>query len=363
MDGLWRQARQRWPWFALAYLIAWTVPGLITTAQLSISYGMRGDSPDLGLLLSVALPGWYIWALLAPAIAWAAWRFPLAHPHWRRRVVLHLVLTLVAAAAWVALAVTVRKVFALPGSTEAAAVLVNAAGASLLTYGVILLGVHALRFHLDGRSRALRAAQLAGELSQARLQALSARLQPHFLFNTMHAISAFVRSEPGKAEVMLAELADLLRMVLDAPDAEIVPLQREIHFAERYLSLQRVRLGDRLEVDVEVEGESAGVGVPILLIQPLIENAVEHGVAARRGAGSVTVRCEVSGGRVRFQIRDDGPGLPEGFDLHHSGRIGLATTASRLEAHFGVDQTFELLEHPDGGVVARVDVPAAELPR
>jgi two-component system sensor histidine kinase AlgZ len=151
-------------------------------------------------------------------------------------------------------------------------------------------------------------------------------------------------------------------MVLDAPDTEIVPLRRELDFAERYLALQQVRLGDRLELTFDVSGLVDGVGVPILLIQPLIENAVEHGVAARRGAGGVAVRCAVTADRVTFEIRDDGPGLPDGFDARHTGRIGIATTAARLEAQFGADHRFDVRDHPDGGVVARVEVPITEIP-
>lgn len=362
MDGLWTHARRRWPFLALAYLVAWTIPGLITTTQLSISYGMRGDSPDLALLLKVAMPGWYIWAVLAPGIVWAAWRFPFHRVGWPGALLLHLGLNAVAAAAWVGLAVTVRRLFGLPGSTDFMTLLVNAVGTSLLTYWVLVLAVHAARFHLEGRDRAMRTAHLAAELSDARLQALTARLHPHFLFNTMHAISAFVRSQPDKAETMLAQLADLLRMVLDAPDADIVPLRRELDFAERYLALQQVRLDDRLALSFDVSGPIEGVGVPILLIQPLIENAVEHGVASRRGAGRVAVRCEVSVGRVAFEIRDDGPGLPEGFDPRHEGRIGLGTTAARLRARYGADHRFEVHNHPDGGVVARVEVPVTALP-
>ncbi len=358
MDGFWSRARRRWPLLVVAYVVAWTVPGLITTAQLTISYGIRGDYPDLGLLLRVSLPGWYIWALLAPAIAWAVWRWPFERSRWPRVLALHLAASVVAAAAWVAMAVLVRRAFSLPGTTDAGVLLTNAVGASLLTYGVIALGVHALRAHLEGRDRELRAVQLAGELSQARLRALSARLQPHFLFNTMHAISAFVSSDPEKAETMLAHLADLLRMVLDAPEVDVVPLRRELDFAERYLALQEIRLGDRLRVDVDVRGDPAGVGVPLLLIQPLIENAVEHGVASRRGPGSVTVRCTIAAGRVRFEIRDDGPGLPEAFDLERTGRIGLATTAARLRAQYGDDHTFDVGNGDEVGVVIRIDVPA-----
>ena len=354
--------RRRWPVLVVGYLIAWGIPSLISITQLSLSYRLRGDYPPLDLLLKIVLPGWYAWALLAPIIALIAWRLPLGRNGWPARLAIHLLANTVITALWVGLVVTTRRIFGLPGVREFRLEFVNAVGAALLTYWVIVLVVHLVRSNMESRARALRAAELDAELSRTRFRALSARLQPHFLFNTMNAISAFLRSDPDRAETMLASLAELLRMVLEAPDSEMIPLSHEVEFTRRYLELQRIRMEGRIEISLSVAGPVDGVLVPTLLIQPLVENAVEHGVGARMGTGRVDVDLRVGEGRVRFEVSDNGPGLPPGIDEPGADRVGLRTTRERLAALFGDDFSLRMENRPEGGVLAVLDVPATPIP-
>jgi len=346
-------------WWGPAYLLLWTLPGLFSTAQLSISYGLRGDYPPVTLLLGITLPGWYIWGLLAPLVAVAAWRWPVPPPR-PLRLLLHLGLNLLLGITWVALSIAVRQLLSLPGGTQFEVVAVNALGSSVVTYWAIALGVSWIRSQRESRREQLRAAELDAELSRARLQALSARLQPHFLFNTMHAISADLRSDPDRAEQMLVDLADLLRMVVEVQEAEIVPLERELDFTRRYLALQQTRLADRVTIRWEAP-TGARVGVPTLLLQPLVENAVEHGAALRRGDASISVRVQVTEGRLRVEIEDDGPGLPDAFELSSAEGVGLGTTRARLREHFGSDHRLEIAPRPEGGTRVFLDIPAPPL--
>jgi two-component system, LytTR family, sensor kinase len=357
MDLLMKATRRRWPLALLAYLGIWTIPGLISTSQLMLSYSLRGDDPPLSLVLRLSLPGWYVWAALAPLVFVAARRFPIEAGSLRRSIPLHLAFNIALTAVWVAVVITLRTVFELPGQQAAMAVMVSAMSSSLLTYWTLVLGVHAFRYHQDRETRARREAELSGQLSEARLSALKAQLQPHFLFNTLNAISAFVRSDPDRAETMLADLGALLRKVLESTDAQIVPLSHEIEFVDGYLAIQQTRMGDRLTIDKRVEPKLFQAGVPSMLLQPLVENAVEHGIADRRSGGVLTLTIRGVGGRMRLEISNDGPGVSDA-DLDPAGwRVGLKNTRDRLRQLFGDDQEFSLQAGPHGGVTAVVVIP------
>jgi hypothetical protein len=342
------------------YLVVWTLPGLVSAAQLAVSYGLRGDDPPFSLLLRLSLPGWYVWALLAPVVVVAALRWPLPD-RWSVRLPLHLGASAVVASVWIILVVAARQLLALPGATRVDAVAVNGVAPAMLTYWALALASFWYRSQREGRARQVRAAELDAELSRARLQALTARLQPHFLFNTMHAISADLRTDPVRAERMLVDLADLLRFVVDAQGREVVALDRELELTRRYVDLQRTRLEGRVEIALDVEARGSP-GVPVLLLQPLVENAIEHGAARRADATSIGIRVEATSRRIRVEIEDDGAGLPESFDLERADGVGLATTVARLREHFGSDHRFEVLARPGGGTRVVLDIPALDIP-
>lgn len=357
MDRLLRAISGSWPLKILAYVIAWTVPGLISAMQLLASYSLRGDSAPLWLLVQITFPTWYAWALLAPLIYMAAQRFPLDGEGWARALVIHLLLNGLLLLASVALVLVAWRVLGVPAVRGAAVVLVGSINTSLLAYWTIVLIAHAVRYYVDGRARALREAELAAQLSEARLEALRAQLHPHFLFNTMHAISAFLRDEPEKAESMLAELADLLRTVLERTDEQTVSLADEVDFIQRYLSIQRTRLGDRFVAELECPPDLAEARLPAMLLQPLVENAAEHGVARRRGSGRVAVRIAREDDRIRLEISDDGPGLDDQVRDPSTWRLGLRNTRERLERLYGDDHRFELVDLEPHGLLVRVVIP------
>lgn len=338
------------------YLLAWTLPALISTTQLRLSYSLRGDSAPLLLLLQVTVPTWYAWAMLAPLIYLASRRFPLDSARWRQSLGVHLALNSVLLVAAVAVVFVARRLLGTPFSSFTVA-LISGINASLLAYWTTVLVAHAVRYWQEVRARALREAELSAQLSSAKLEALRAQLHPHFLFNTMHAISAFLHEEPGKAETMLAQLADLLRLALDTGASATVPLEAEMDFIGRYLALQKARLGERLVVEIDVPEDLSGAEVPAMLLQPIVENAVEHGIAARRGPGSVRVSAQRDGDRLHLEVRDDGLGLDEDARGPGGWRVGLRNTRARLAQLYGAQQEMLLQDIETGGVAVRVTIP------
>lgn len=357
MDRLLLALSRSWPLRILAYVLAWTVPGLISATQLMMSYSLRGDSAPLLLLVQITFPTWYAWALLAPLIWVAARRFPLDGRGWLRSLPVHLALNVALAVAAVALVLGARRLLELPAARAPTAELVGSVHTSLLAYWAIVVLAHATRYYEEGRARALREAELSAQLSEARLHALQAQLHPHFLFNTMHAISAFVHDDPDRAERMLAELADLLRSALERTDAQIVPLAEEIDFVERYLSIQKARLGERLHLEIDFAEGLEEAGVPAMLLQPLVENAVEHGIARRKGPGRLAVRVAREDHTLRLEVSDDGPGLDEGTREPSRWRIGLGNTRERLRQLYGEDHRLELTNLQPQGLRVRVVIP------
>lgn len=340
----------------LAYLGAWTLVGLLAASQFVLTYTAQGNQAPVLRILQLTLPLWYAWAAVAPAVLWWAHRFPLEPGRWIPRLLAHVVALPVVGAVVVGVYLALRALFGAPSSRSFLFEYVNSLHTHAFTYLVLVLVVHAVRYYRGVRDRELRAAELAGQLADARLRALRAQLQPHFLFNTMHAISAWVREDPDAAEEMLAELAELLRAVLEIDDRHEVSLRREMELARRYLSIQEFRFGERLEVDIEVDPGVLDVRVPTLVLQPLVENAMRHGVAERVGGGAVTIRAAAAGDGLEILVVDDGPGMEASAEDPEAWGTGLGNTAERLRELYGSAGRLEL-RNLDPGLEARITLP------
>jgi two-component system LytT family sensor kinase len=229
----------------------------------------------------------------------------------------------------------------------------------LLIYTAIVGTGAAMTLQERYRDRQIAAARLEAELAAARLQALRGHLQPHFLFNSLHSIAALARAGDTTGVVrLIAALSDLLRHVLDAGDRH-ASLREELEIVERYLEIQRARFADRLEVTVDLAPDVADARVPLLIIQPLVENAVRHGLAPRVREGSLVVRAVRDNGRTRIDVEDTGVGLPPGWRLHDTTGTGLRNLASRLAAEFGDAAALDVGPREGGGVRATVTLPYA----
>jgi two-component system, LytTR family, sensor kinase len=225
----------------------------------------------------------------------------------------------------------------------------------VVVYALFVAGVHAWDAWRATRDRELREARLQASLTTARLQALQAQLQPHFLFNTMNVISSVMYTDPEQADRLMSRLSDLLRTSLAAPQRPEVPIEEELRVLDEYVEIMRARFGDRLTVTTVVQPSARGARVPVFLLQPLVENAIHHGIAKRSGAGCIEVRAERDGESLVIRVLDDGPGLASG--LVASTGIGLANTRERLRHLHGAAASLEVCNRATGGAESVVRLP------
>jgi two-component system, LytTR family, sensor kinase len=325
---------------------------------------------------AVTFPGWYVLPPLVPAVLFVADRFPMGPGRWKRSLLVHIpagvvfVIVYGAVASWLCDFVFVPMTLP-PGESP-----YKDYGENLrrliAMYGVVwtglywlIVGGHHTIFYLrrgmqrerEAGELALRTSQLEAGLAQANLRALNMQLQPHFLFNTLNAISVLAAKGERVATVrMIGRLSELLRMAL-GNTAQTVSLGRELEFAQRYLDIEQVRFNDRMTVRFDVAPDTLGAQVPSMILQPLVENAVKHGLSQKRGAGRIEVRSRRHADRLELSVRDDGPG----FDGAPSGRgngVGLVNTHARLEQLYGGDE-FEMYrgDGPGGGALVRITLP------
>lgn len=238
-----------------------------------------------------------------------------------------------------------------------------------LTYCGLFAASFAIDYYSQSRQRTeevmrlqLRAAQLESELARHQLNALRGQLHPHFLFNSFNAISTLIRQQRNReAAEMIAQLSELLRFVMENIEIQEHALAQEIEFIEGYLGIERVRFGDKLVIAIDVPESVRDALVPNLLLQPLVENAIKHGISRRTTEGHLRITATREGGRLHIEIADDGPGRPAPAAEKSTG-IGLSNTRRRLEHVYGRDHRFELITSPAGGTIARLDLPWRDAP-
>jgi LytS/YehU family sensor histidine kinase len=227
----------------------------------------------------------------------------------------------------------------------------------MMAYWAIVGACHAVTYYRESQERALTASRLDTQLAEAQLQALQRQLHPHFLFNTLNAISALMHRDVEAADQMLSRLSDLLRMALDQRTQQEIPLKDELEFLQKYLEIEQARFGDRLSVDYAVDPETLDAQVPNLILQPLVENSIRHAVAVRIEPGQIGVRARREGDRLELSVRDNGPGMPPGRLAAPARGVGLSNTRSRLERLYGAAQHLTFSEPPGGGLVVTVSLP------
>jgi two-component system LytT family sensor kinase len=308
----------------------------------------------------------FIWGCITPGVLWLVNRRPVGRRTWPRAVPIHLAASLAAscltfpwmqAQRWL-LAILLDEPAIYWRSTPAMFFRMSVQGV-MLYFQVAAVG-HGIHYYRAYKNRDLRASRLEGQLAQAQLQVLRMQLHPHFLFNTLHTISALMHSDLRAADRILALLGDLLRDSLDKLGAQEVTLKQELDFIDRYLEIERTRFRDRLTIDKPVDPEVLDALVPNLVLQPLVENAIRHGIARRAGAGRVTISACREGGDVVLAVSDDGPGIPEEGAVAHG--VGLANTQARLEQLYGAAHRFELKNRPQGGLQVTLKFPFRPAP-
>ena len=320
------------------------------------------------LLLALNLGYWYSWACLTPGILWLSGRFPFDRHTWKLAVPIHIAGVVVATLAHVALAVASRLAtyWAIGESTgswqiEGQRMFFLNFDWEMMTYWTIVGLSHALRYHYEARAREMSAAQLETRLVEAQLQALQRQMQPHFLFNTLNTISALMHRDVDAADSMIARLSDLLRMSLERVAVQEVTLKEELDFLSKYLEIEQTRFRDRLTVVFDVQPDTLDVLVPNLLLQPLVENAIEHGIGPRSAPGLITVRTRSVGAMLELDVQDNGVGLSALRLTDFNRGVGLSNTRSRLDHLYGSLHRFEFRQPPEGGLLVLIAIPRAEL--
>jgi two-component system, LytTR family, sensor kinase len=341
----------------LLYVGGWTLVGLLFGSQ-AVVYSLYSENPRVLKPLSAALADWYVWALLTPAILALGRRFPLVREGWWWRSIPVL---FVAGLVFTVLRIAIRTGVGtlVPGipTMRFEGALISQFHIQVATFWVILGIGAAFEYYGKFRERELRASQLESRLAQAQLEVLRMQLQPHFLFNTLHTISAFMQEgEIEAADRMISRLSDLLRLALDGAGAQEVPLRQEMDFLRRYLEIQQIRFQDQLRVRLDVPDDLLDAYLPNLILQPLVENAIKHGVTPRAEGGEVSVCVSRVDGMLHVTVRDDGPGVGSARAGNGSG-VGLANTRARLDQLYGDRHRFSVGNHPGGGAVVELAIP------
>ena len=317
----------------------------------------NGREPVVADLLALNAAFWMGWALLSLPIIALSKRVRVDRRTWKTAAVIHLAAMIAFCAVHIALTNTARVTTSRRVMNERAAEGKSWAPISwsaeytrslyqfldweLLAYAAIAGLSHAVFFSHESHRRELRAAQLEKHLVEAQLQTLQRQLQPHFLFNTLHAISALMHRDVDTADRMLSRLGDLLRMTLDTVGRQQTTLKEEIDFLGKYLQIEQARLGDRLRLHWEVDGETLDCLVPNLVLQPLVENAIKHGIALKSEGGALTVRARRQADTLWMEVEDDGHGPSQsGLESLQKG-IGLTNTRARLSHYYGANYRFE----------------------
>ena len=347
----------RW---ALVFVF-WTLIGLSFASQFYLASYKAGRPVTWGQAVGWSLGDWYVWAVMSLPIVQLARRFRFDDVKWGRNVAIHLAASAICSLGYMALRAGVGQVQSRWGGTPVSfaetfsPLLFKTFHFNLLIYWVIVSVSHAFDYYRQMQERELRAAELEKRLAQARLQTLQMQLNPHFLFNSLHAISALVHKDADLADQMITRLSDLLRYALESTDAQEVPLRQELDFLRRYLEIEQTRFGDRLAVRLEMAPETLDALVPNLLLQPLVENAIRHGIEPRAKPGQIELRSRCEGGQLKLEVRDNGVGLSPGRKLEEG--VGLSNTRARLEQLYGDRHRFALSEGPDGGLAVCLELP------
>lgn len=348
----------------LLTLAGWTVPAVLSTSLIVVRAGSTENAASWGETFIQQLPSWWIWALLTPGVFALSRQWPIQGRPWWKSLLVHSMLGVGTVILYMALEAPfaiLREGRAVDVGSWAGAV-VGGLSFQFVTHYLIYFALVGLSHAFDGARRIregeLEAARLERELGESRLLALRTQLQPHFLFNTLHAIGGMIREGHGeKAIRMLSGLSGLLRHTLDQVQKPRIPLHEEMEALERYIEIEEARFEDRLQVERVIDAECAQALVPALLLQPLVENAVRHGVEARRGVGKVRIAASRTGDRMKIIVEDDGPGFPPGFQPGLQARIGLGTTTRRLEEGFGDRARIAFTNATTGGARVLVDLP------
>lgn len=349
----------------LAIWAVWTLFGLFFTTQFALQSQLWKTQPPFWQILSWQLVSGYVWFALSPLILFLTNKFPFESGRWKTSLPVHIISAIVIALVQQAIdAFLLPKLGYPPTGREFASfgeayqyfVFVNLHFSILIYAGVV--GIKsAYSYYQKYRERELQASQLEARLAQSRLQVLKMQLHPHFLFNTLNAISELIHKDPESADRMLTDLSDLLRLSFENLEVQEISLKQELEFLRKYLEIEQMRFHDRLTVDMNISPETLDACVPNMILQPLVENAIKHGIAPRSSGGRIDINTNRSNGHLEISVTDDGLGVPFGDVDNLAEGVGLSNTRRRLKHLYGDKHRFDLRTLEKGGVGVRLEIP------
>jgi len=349
-----------WSIFAL-----WSIYGLFNMVVVHYRATLYGKPMSWSECALYEVSYVWIWAAVTPLVLALSRRFPLGRGHSRRNVLVHLFGAFVAAV----LTKSIWDFTALPFVAPALVPvdfqsfqksIIRALDFGVLHYVILIVCHHAVEYYRKYEDGRLRGSQLEAKLATAQLHALKMQLHPHFLFNTLHSISELVHDNPARAESMIVRLSDFLRLTLDHTGVPEVPVVEEIDFLRRYLEIEQMRFEDRLTVEWDIDPSTLHARVPNLILQPIVENALKHGISRNTTHGVLRISCKREDGKLAMTVFDNGPGprraSPNMLESVREG-VGLNNTRSRLERLYGGDHHINFRHVAEGGFEVTIRIP------
>lgn len=338
----------------------WTALALLFSAPDFIHAVRTDQTSAVWHTVFVELVYSYLWLALTPFVIWWGRIFRIEGEKKLRTLAIHFVTSGVLLFVHSALFFLVSIPFGWDAEINSFGdrytfVVLAFAPVTVTFYWGIVIVAHAIDYYQRYQERELRASQLEAQLVTAELQVLKMQLHPHFLFNTLNAISALIHESPDEADEMISQLGDLLRMTLETAGVQEAPLSQELDFLKHYLSIEQTRFQDRLTVTMSIEPETLHAMVPSLIMQPLVENAIRHGIAVRPEASSIEIKSWLDQDMLCLRVADDGPGLSYNKPLKEG--VGLTNTRRRLHSLYGTKHDFSLRNSPLGGLVVELTIP------
>lgn len=356
-----------WQNWVIGFII-WTIVGLSFASRSYLSYYQNGTPARWEEVYSGFMVDFYIWGLVSPLIFRLAREFPIERDRLWKRLAFHIPVSLTLTFIVNAISIPTYWYLGYPNLRRfptfeilfdeyiSSPVMLHQ---GLLVYWGTLIVAHAFEYYRQLQAGKTRAAELASQLAQAQLAALKMQIHPHFLFNTLNSIAALLHKDVEAADLMIARLSDFLRLTLQNPEASETTLAQELEFLKTYLEIEKIRFQNKLTVEMKIEPDVLAAKVPNLILQPIIENAVRHGVARQTSVGRLKIQARRTDDRLLIKIEDNGPGFNSNGNLKKGGGgVGLANTRGRLEKFYGEDFNFEISENSGSrGTTVALDVP------
>ena len=345
----------------------WTLFALFFASQFALQNQLSPSPLPFWRILMWQLVSGYIWFAISPLILYLANRFPFEEGKWKTSLIAHAVACVLVSLVQLALDAFVLTRLGYPPGRQFPNffeaykffVFINL-HLSILIYLAVVGIKSAFNYYQKYREKQLRTSQLEARLAQSRLQVLKMQLHPHFLFNTLNAISELLHRDPDGAEHMITDLSDLLRMALENLEVQEIPLKQELEFLRKYLEIEQMRFQDRLRVEMDIAPDTLDASVPNMILQPLVENAIKHGISPKAGGGRIDIGATRSNGHLVLSVSDDGVGVPaEGLRSLRDG-VGLSNTRRRLKHLYGEEHRFELKVPETDGLRIDLEIPYKE---